>query len=195
MRLIGGINAAGLIGRIRGISGLALALVLVPVAFASGGCDQRSTDIGAARAFSDYRVYYAGPEVSGFELSDVVEENLHRDTGGVSRWLFFYGDCEPTGSEGGCPLPVEIQNYSICKRYPGMYPNPIVLRDFKGAKLARNAGGTVEIYTGTTAIAIFGPRNRSENAARLLRPVGGEEPAKALPPPARGALTGDFDCR
>jgi class 3 adenylate cyclase len=69
------------------------------------------------------------------------------------------------------------------------------LRDFKGAKLARNAGATVEIYTGTTAIAIFGPRKRAEDAVRLLRPVSEEEPAKALPPPAQGSLTGDFDCR
>jgi hypothetical protein len=159
------------------------------------GCgENRSTDLSAAENFSTYAVYYAGPEVDGFELSDIVEEDFRRDTGGISRWSFFYGDCTPTGSEGGCTLPLEIQNFSICRRWPGAYPRPVPLFDFKGAKLARRAGATIEIYTGRTTIAIFGAKRRARAAARQLRVVGQQEPAESLPPPAKGSLSGDFDC-
>ncbi len=178
-----------------GMAGAGLLALLMSGIVVFAGCGaERSTDLSGAKDFPDYLVYYAGPEVAGFELSDVVEENFHRDEGGISRWLFFYGDCTPSGGEGGCPLPVEIQNYSICKRWPGAYPWPVPLFDFKGAKLARRAGGTVEIYTGQTAIAIFGPRKRAMTAARQLRVVGQQKPAESFPPPAKGSLTGGFDC-
>jgi hypothetical protein len=175
---------------------LAAGMMLLSVgAVGLAGCgEDRSTDLSGAESFRTYAVYYAGPEVEGFDLSDIVEENYGRDAGGTSRWSFFYGDCTPSGSEGGCPLPLEIQNFSICRRWPGAYPWPVPLVDFKGAKLARRAGATIEIYTGRTAVAIFSPKRRAMTAAKQLRVVGQQKPAESLPPPAKGSLTGNFDC-
>jgi hypothetical protein len=70
----------------------------------------------------------------------------------------------------------------------------VPLIDYNGAKLARRAGSTIEIYTGRTAVAIFGPKRRAITAAKQLRVAGQQKPAESLPPPAKGSLTGNFDC-
>jgi hypothetical protein len=179
-----------------GLTGLLAALVL-----GLAGCghepstDGLSSELRAAKDFPGYLVYYAGPEVKGFELNRVVEDGQEQHGRDRSRWIFGYGDCTPSGSEGGCPLPVEIQNYAICRRWPGAYPWKVPLFDFKGARLARRGGATVEIYTGRTAIAIFGSKQRAMAAARQLRIVGRQQPAEGFPPPLGGSLEGDLACQ
>lgn len=107
----------------------------------------------------------------------------------------FYGDCTPSGSEGGCGLPVEVQNYPICRRWPAAYPWKVPLFDFHGAKLARRAGGDIEIYTGRTTIAIFTAGVSPSAAARQLRIVGRQQPATRFQPPIEGSLQGKLPCQ
>jgi hypothetical protein len=107
----------------------------------------------------------------------------------------FYGDCTPSGSEGGCGLPVEVQNYPICRRWPAAYPWKVPLFDFHGAKLARRAGGDIEIYAGRTTIAIFTAGVSPSAAARQQRIVGRQQPATRFQPPIEGSLQGKLPCQ
>lgn len=172
--------------------------VLVVLLFAFTGCgsgDDVSTDLTAARNFSGSPLYYAGPEVGGESLSNVVEEDFDPRGPEFARWLFLYGDCTPPAGEGGCPLPVEIQNYPICRRWPAAYPWRVPLSDFKGAKLARRVGGDLEIYTGQTTIVIFTAGVPPARVAEQLTVVGRQQPAGSFPPPVEGSLQGDLPCQ
>lgn len=146
--------------------------------------------------FGDYRVYYAGAEVGGFPL-EVVDENEARRKGHrSSTWYFGYGDCTPP-PDGGCGLPVSIQNWSTCARWAGIYPGRPHLFSFRGAKAAWvPTAGSLEIYTGRTTVVIFAwSRGLAKAAARQLRSVHQAQPLLLLPPPAPGSLRGNLPCQ
>jgi hypothetical protein len=39
----------------------------------------------------------------------------------VNDVTFIYGTCDPSGGEGGCAPPLEVQVWSACARNPSMY--------------------------------------------------------------------------
>ncbi len=179
-----------------GLRAVALTVLLLGCAFSGlvgcGAGNGGSTDLSAAREFPGYLLYYAGHEVEGESLSYVAGP---ADQGPAKGWTFIYGDCTPSGGEGGCPAPVEIQNFPICRRWPAAYPWEVPLFDFHGAKATRRAGGTIEIYTGRTAIAIFTSGISARAVARRRRMVGSQKPATRFPSPQKGSLTGDLPCQ
>jgi hypothetical protein len=146
----------------------ALAIVgAVAIATAAGGCfHENEPELSTARNFDEYELYYLGDSFQGQQLSSA--------TRGKYSFNFTYGDCEPR-SDTGCALPLEVQNYSICDRYPLTYGSGTGRRygltagpgyhQLRGA-LARGslapgtrAGSDADIYTGQTTITIFAYSN------------------------------------
>jgi hypothetical protein len=142
------------------------------------GCGGGEADLSAARNFSRYPLYYLGNSFEGQPLTAAPEPY---------RNSFIYGDCEAK-SDQGCAPPLEIQNASICQRYPLRYDVPA--RQYYGARGAvagyfPSAGGT-DLYTGGTTVTIFSSlRVPVRKIIAALRPVSGPSNlGRDLPPPA-----------
>lgn len=149
--------------------------------------------------FDAYRVYYAGDESSGLPLEDINGVASGEDDRST-RWTFFYGDCTPPASEGGCAPPLEIQSWSTCHRWFSALHRKRRLYDFRGAKATGGGGryelSPMEIFTGRTTVVIFGnQKSVVKSAARQLRKVSQEAPQSSLPPPAPGSLGGRLPCQ
>ena len=98
-----------------------------------------------------------------------------------------YGECEPAG-DAGCAPPLEIQSWSICDRFPAP-PNVSRLTGLEGALVEVDpAEERTEVYTGGTAVVIFGHADLTRRAVRTLRPAGQEQASRELPPPKRPSL-------
>jgi len=88
--------------------------MLFALAFLTAGCafggDENEESL--QRIGEDYpgQVFYVGGSFEGLPLEAALSgEEVSPGTTAD----FIYGDCEPTGSDGGCPVPLTIQN-SIC---------------------------------------------------------------------------------
>ncbi len=140
-------------------------------------------------------MYYAGKQVAGVPFAEFEEEKWPQDQR-LTGWTAYYGDCALPEGEGGCSLPLQIQNYNTCRRWADAYPGEPRLFDFRGAKAAWvSSAGSFEIYTGHTTVVLFANRKSvAMRAARLLRGVRQPEPSP-LPPPAPGSLDGSLPCQ
>jgi hypothetical protein len=162
------------------------------------GCGGVAADEGPsltdAKRFRSFPVYYAGEEVAGEPLEEVLGPDAPEDTR-ANVWVFVYGTCDdfPEG-EGGCYPPMQIHNYSVCVRHPDF---AYARRTFKirGVKVAEDAEGRMEFSTGTTTITI-GARERAVAIAtiRSLRSVHQTRPGR-LPPPIPGSIEGKLPCQ
>ena len=173
-------------------------VVLVALPLSLGACDRVSepdtSELDAARSFDEYTLYYVGDSYDDLPLTFA---GLGPGSGeGVRRaWSFGYGDCEPPEGEGGCPLPLEVQNWSICTRFPALYPGQTPkTRSVHGAETLR-AGGGLDVYTGRTTVVIFGQGDDKAQVVEDLRPVAGGSEPNLLPPPGPGALEGKLPCQ
>jgi hypothetical protein len=181
-----------------------LAVFLFVLAAAAGGIALAAAPAGLrhARHFHRYRLLYAGQRLDGQPLDVVIERQATRRH--PPNWSFVYGDCtpDPSEDEASCTAPYEIQDWPICERNPARY-DP----EARGRRIGRVRGAPVylhdadgtwlELYTGHTAVAIWGPSVRADrDALRALRSIGGQvSPRDRLPRPARGALAGHVHCR
>ncbi len=161
----------------------------------------------AARAFHRYPVYWAGVEVVGLPLQSIDDYSAF-ERNAPSGWSFGYGTCEPVGSDHpSCPLPLEIQVSSSCKRWAGELNEKGDLFRFRGAKAVWRGGlpvkgggeveaGPLEIFTGRTTIVIYAEQSKARAfaVARRLRTVHQSHPS-LLPPPALGSLWGKLPCQ
>jgi hypothetical protein len=127
-----------------------------------------------------------------------LEEVVGPGTPGGTRasvWFFLYGTCDdfPEG-EGGCQIPMQIHNYSVCARQPDFAYARRTLK-IRGVKVAEDMEGRLEFSTGTTTITI-GARERTVAVAtvRSLRTVRQSRPG-ALPQPIPGALEEKLPCQ
>jgi hypothetical protein len=154
--------------------------------------------LSEVQAFDAYHVYYAGFEVAGLPLEQVIKSEVRKQGKRSSNWDLIYGDCTPppTG-EGGCGLPLDIQNWSTCLRWAAAYPGKPHLFDFRGAKAAWvPTAGSLEIYTGRTTVVIFARTPFvAKSAARLMRDVNQVQAPSHLPPPFPGSLYGKLPCQ
>lgn len=157
--------------------------------------------LSAVKEFDAHRVYYAGEEVGGLPLENIEGEEWQRDEQSIG-WNFYYGDCDPPSglfAEGGCELPLQIQNYSTCRRWAGLLHRKDRLFDFRGAKAAgggNGIGNPVEIFTDRTTVVIFATRGSvARSTARQLRNVRQAQPPLLLPPPVPGSLQGKLPCQ
>lgn len=170
--------------------------------FLFGGCGEgenseplRPPSFSEVKKFDSYPVYYSGSKVAGLPLTGISE-------GRAGRWVYWnlsYGDCDPPSgffAEGGCSLPLSVQNWSTCYRWASQLHQNLDLSDFRGAKAIGGAGGSQqEILTGRTTVVIFAHEQSVANsAARQLRAVGQPRPAP-LPPPVPGSLRGKLPCQ
>ncbi len=171
---------------------LLLAVLAAGVILSSCGGKDGGTDLQSARDFHGFSLYYVGSSFQGLPLTDVFSEPGRG--GRVRSWSFIYGSCDPGGGpsdEGGCAPPLEVQNWSICERYPALYGKRRPrLRSFRGALLANSPP---EIYTGRTTVVVFGEQR--VGALRALRPLGSSQIGKRLPPPSPGTLNGELPCQ
>lgn len=138
-----------------------------------------------ARRFRPLRVYWVGRRFEAFILSSI---SRHRSSGPRGRGpvvSLIYGG-------------FDIQLWPACVRVPadsGAAPGPrsgVRIRGVDG--LFFEGGYRLELVTGKTTIVLFGERRRLLRVARALRPVGASKPARRLPPPAPGALSGRLRC-
>jgi hypothetical protein len=141
----------------------------------------QDVDGGLERARSSpVAFYFAGRRFAGLPLTDVELE-------GPGRAVFAYGTCViPRGQEGGCAVPVQIQNFPFeagnwrlavgCHRLPSLRGVPTVRHD-----------GLV-LLTRRTVVKIYA-RNAAEDrrVALALRDVRRpERKGRPLPAPAPG---------
>ena len=176
-------------------------LSLGAVALTLGACDsdngsESSELLDEAKSFDEYALYFVGDSYDDLPLSFA---GLGPGSGeGLRRsWSFGYGDCDSEG-EGGCPLPLEVQNWSICTRFPALYPGPTPRTEsVRGAETLRagGAGGGLDVYTGRTAVVIFGQGDDKAQVVENLRPVADGSEPNHLPPPAPAALEGKLPCQ
>jgi hypothetical protein len=147
------------------------------------------------KKFDGYHLYYAGIQVVGVPFVDVEKGEWPKDSR-LADWTFYYGDCALPEGEGGCSVPLQIQNYSTCRRWADAYPGEPRLFNFRGAKAAWvSSAGSLEIYTGRTTVVIFANRKSiARRAARLMRGVRQARPTR-LPAPGPGSLEGDLPCQ
>ena len=164
-------------------------LVVLPLLVLVTGCLRQAAvtvphgkdvDRGLARArAASFSSYFAGSRFAGLPLTDVeVDER--------GRAFFAYGTCViPAGQEGGCAVPVQIQNFPFkqslwrlavgCHRRPGLLHVPTVRHD-----------GLV-LFTRRAVVKIYA-RNPAEDkrVALSLRDVRHPRAVlRRLPPPPR----------
>jgi hypothetical protein len=200
------------------------ALITILLAILGGGCGGQqpmkqpvklkgNSSLEEARAFRAFPVYYAGETVAGFPLTAVNREPVTappgtpvapklRRAGDVSSFDFAYGSCSMPSAGKGCSLPLSIQVWPACARYPALYnsngfggPVPKKTR-IRGVPAAYFEGGyRLEIQTGASTIVIFGARSRMRAAVAALEALNmNVGPGQRLPPPPPGALDGSLAC-
>lgn len=174
----------------------ALALAVMVMLSACGGSGPtsgaRGSGLDRARSFRDYALYYLGDSFHGHPLTFAGPgpgsgNHLRR------AWSFVYGNCTPSGGEEGCAPPLEIQNWSICTRFPALYPGLTPKTSPVHGAETLPAGGGLDVYTGHTTVVIFGEDKLA--VVRSLTRVSDGAVADALTPPAPGSLAGGLPCQ
>jgi hypothetical protein len=178
----------------RGVLSLGVAAMLTLAACGDSEDGSRISLPDAARSFEHYPLYYVGESYDSLPLSFA---GLGPGSGEGTRraWSFGYGDCEPPEGEGGCPLPLEVQNWSICTRFPSLYPGPTPKTESVHGAQTLPAGGGLDVYTGRTTVVIFGQSARRAEIVESLRRVADDVESSRLPPPVPGALEGKLACQ
>lgn len=114
--------------------------------------------LGAARAGAAVSapndLYWLGPYFAGMRLTGAPDEYNYA--------TFFYGDCELPEGEGGCSVPVDIQNWSSCAR------NPLRIDIVPYQVFSLRGGGIVSVYESSRAEVATGDRNVVVFAEREL---------------------------
>jgi hypothetical protein len=182
-------------GRHRG--GALLALALAFAVAAGCGDEERwplepSHDLSGAQKFRKFPLFFAGRRVGDLPLTSTQpnKDNPYRHPRPVT---FAYGFCEPPpGDEGGCGLPLSIQNFHASSehlaRYDGMIrPRRLICIRGVRAGVFEHEGNFDKLLltTGRTTVVIFAPD--AETALRVagtLRSVGKRAPAELLPAPS-----------
>jgi hypothetical protein len=164
----------------------------------AAGAAAAAPDLSEVERFDAFPVFFAGEEVAGLPLENVVGEDWRRPR--AQTWTFTYGDCDPPPGEGGCSAPLQIESQSTCKRWAAALNQSHKLYSFKGAKARGGAGryeiSPMEIFTGRATVVIWGyEKALVRAAARALRKVGASGPQERLRAPVPGSLGGKLPCQ
>jgi hypothetical protein len=173
------------------LAAAALGAALLLFGCGGSGSNEPAVDLSEARSFAAYPLYYLGSSFHGLPLTF---SGLGGGSGTGSRraWSFIYGDCAPSG-DAGCAPPLEVQNWSICSRFPAIYSGRTPRTSPMRGAATLPAGGGLDVYTGHTTVVIFG-RSKTE-AIRALTRVSDDIAPPKLPAPALGSLGGQLPCQ
>lgn len=174
----------------------ALIAAAVVAAGAAGACgsdddagpDDQVTETGTvrpARKFDRFQLYWAGTRYRGLSLTDDGSRDIATYPA-IRSISLGYGTCaEP--ADGGCPLPVSIDNYrdgTTCaiERRP-----PWRTLELRGVPVA-DYGDHLEVFTRETRVEIYATAAGGERAVvEQLQSLDGRiGPGDPLPPPKRG---------
>jgi len=160
-----------------------------------------------ASRFAGQPLFYVGRTFDGLPLVRIDRRATRLPGTAVSPPLridyvsFKYGTCD--GAYGACRAPLEVQVWPICLRNPSAYgrldrqghrvgPPDVAYEALRvrGVPAALyDAGTRLEVYTGHTAVVIFGARERILAAAEALTRVDGDDGRRApLPSPSPRSL-------
>jgi hypothetical protein len=172
-------------------------LSLAYAATVTGCAAADAPNLDGVKAFDAYRVYYPGEEVAGFSLKKVEGEEWQKMERSIG-WSFYYGQCDPppTG-DSGCAPPLQIHDYSICRRWPTTFGDKPKLFNFRGAKATGNGeiDNPLEVFTGRTTVVISArDPSVARVAGRQLRNVREAQPL-SLAPPVPDSLWGKLPCQ
>jgi hypothetical protein len=159
-----------------------------------------------AERFEEFPVYSVGSSFRGLPLNAVSRTKGNRPASDRARHdslSFGYGTCDIPlwrgKADGGCGLPLDIQNWPACLRSINVTgpPNLDELVTVRGVPAIFSGGyGQLGLTIGTTTVFLSG-RGRAFllEAARSLRGVNNAVASTGkLPPPAPGALDETLEC-
>lgn len=141
-----------------------------------------------AREFKDFPLWWLGESSQSLALTMINEFTPERGHPTMNSIDFIYGTCKvPPGGEG-CTPPLSIQVEPICHTLPveisGVQWEDLF--DFRGAKALWVDEIQLGIWTGDSAVFIFGTRDGVLKAADEIIPLGNVEVEltdSKLPPP------------
>ena len=126
--------------------------------------------ITTARAFKEFTVYWAGPEVGGAPVTEADSPLYFYAPVGFTM---YYGNCEARGGlhDGGCTLPLKITT-SIYSPHSDASFGPQRWVQFHGVPAVIYHGGNdIELYTDKMNVDIVADSpQRAVAAAEALRP-------------------------
>ena len=165
----------------------------------AGGCSfDRGPDIDSAAKFDRFPVYWLGDEFEGYELTHVEAEDWS------TAAVLIYGTCEPSGYDGGCAPPVQVQDFPLCHHLDAVALPPKERRRMvRGAPVGAQDGAPVlltrrtqiKVYRGVGTDSDPGISLRALEALRSLNTVSPVVSAgDPIPPPPAGVLAGERPC-
>jgi hypothetical protein len=169
------------------------ALAVLAVSLAAGGCGS-GAEVGVARNFGGYPIYWVGDRFEGLELERV-------SVGAESVSVLVYGTCTTDG-ERECEPPLEIRIQQLCEDLDEIARNPIwKSREVRGAPVGMFEGAPVLFGERTRIEVRGGPRSDAGlpfRALRALRSLNDVTPVidsrGPIPAPAREVLDGRAPC-
>ncbi len=154
-------------GNMLRIGRIALLATLCALLFAVSAGGQ-----GGSAAESRAEQYWLGPYFAGLRMT------------GTSERTFAYGKCELPEGEGGCSLPLQVQNWSSCARNPiglDVLPQQVFL--LRGGGLAAVYDPTsIDIGTGDQTVTVFTEPELAGAALREVHTRSQSGPAPLAPP-------------
>lgn len=177
---------------------VAILLLFVPMSLPLS-CEPNSSDqvekasVAKLRDFEKFDLYYLGRSFAGERLTSA------ECSGKAPECLFGYGTCDasPDGlfDDSGCALPLDLQNRSICARFPALFRPVPEITEVAGATVSSFDG--IDIHTGETTITVYGAKKVGgvERVIANLRSVRTGRKVKDLPPPVPGAIAGELECQ
>lgn len=156
------------------------------------GSPQYEHSSGAAAACGSQPASYIAPDPrpAGPRMLWLGERFGPRLLSDVEPGLLIYEECAASTAER-CGQAPQVQSYSICERYPGLYGSED--EQFRPGRVWRRRGAIVvvwpssggfDVYTGTTTLAVFGvPLRHALRFVDRLRPLEATAPHGALPSP------------
>lgn len=156
--------------------------------------------LGTARRFRGFRLYFAGRSVDGLRLTAVSRLTRSAPSGKAYPVVsFFYGKCKTprdpdTGlADGGCGPPVVIQNSGLCAQPP---PSKTERTGrLRGVQAYAVRPDHASLYTGRTSVTISASGANASSVADALRSLDGRfQSDKPLPPSPPGVVRGTLRC-
>jgi hypothetical protein len=166
------------------------------------GCSASGTtkpDVGHARRFGAFPLYWAGERFEKWELETI--DGLDGPAGFVT---FIYGTCTPhDGDEPSCVPPIEIQLSPLCSHLDVVAARPIWRRRrIREAPVGSNPDGAPVLFTSGAQVKVYrGEGTDPDVALRVLRAlrslnrvtpvIGSNGP---IPAPPHAVLAGTRVC-